>query len=1031
VHIRQKGSRIMNTVSASLYSRFRRIGLFMVIALFLGSIGLFNRSMAADTPLTLEKDGESDVYIVLLDDVPLASYRGGVGNIPATSPAVTGERRINTRSAATVAYRRHLAQRRAGMLQAATQALGRPLAPSFEYDGVVHGFAATMTPAEAGQLVSLPGVASVERERIYELHTDAGPAWIGAEGVWDGTDTGGLPATKGEGVIVGVIDTGVDPWNPSFADVGDDGYDHTNPLGAGNYLGVCDPNNTTPEDGIVDYDSSFPCNDKLIGVWGYEASDTSPRDTNGHGAHTASTAAGNVVNNALIAAPTFSTTLGISGVAPHANIIVYDGCTDTSGCPGSSLLAGLNQAFLDGVDVVNYSIGGTSIVDPWTDSKALATLALRDAGILFVTSAGNNGPNAATVGTPAYFPWVTSVAAASHDRALVNTLALSDAESTEIEGLSVTGGYGPAEIVLAADYAGGDISADDARLCADGVFPAGTFNGEIVVCERGSYGRITKGQTVMNGGGGGYILAQPTEDGGGFGALAADPHVLPAIHIDYDGYQTLLTALNTSTGPLSGTIQGTVVQTDPSYGDVLASFSSRGPSFVSSLIDTLMPKVTAPGRDIAAAYHQGPGGDGDHTFNFNSGTSMSSPHVAGAGALLTVLHPEWSPAEIESALMTTAITTTLDDDGINVATPFGQGAGRIDVGRAARVGFVMDVTTQEYQDANPATGGDLKELNTPSLVDSDCVFNCSWTRTLSGTTSTDWTVTATTPAGLNLNISPNSFSLAEGATRSISITANVTGLPLGEWVFAEVVLTPDDSGVPVAHFPVAVMPVPMDAPEFVSIQTDDTSGTHTVEGIRAIEITDLQSTASLVEADTATGDFAPSLGFTSGFVTTEVQAGDLLLATEIISSTAPNIDLYVGLDSNENSLPDNEELLCTSTGVSWDELCYLFEPAAGTYWLYIELREGSGEAFDYAGLAYASVPDTATSNISVSGPTSMAGGTPFDLDMSWDEPTMERGSIWYGATTLGTDASNPDNVGIVGVGIRRNLSTVYLPLVHR
>jgi hypothetical protein len=292
-------------------------------------------------------------------------------------------------------------------------------------------------------------------------------------------------------------------------------------------------------------------------------------------------------------------------------------------------------------------------------------------------------------------------------------------------------------------------------------------------------------------------------------------------------------------------------------------------------------------------------------------------------------------------------------------------------------------------------------------------------------------VTATTPAGLNLNISPNSFSLAEGATRSISITANVTGLPLGEWVFAEVVLTPDDSGVPVAHFPVAVMPVPMDAPEFVSIQTDDTSGTHTVEGIRAIEITDLQSTASLVEADTATGDFAPSLGFTSGFVTTEVQAGDLLLATEIISSTAPNIDLYVGLDSNENSLPDNEELLCTSTGVSWDELCYLFEPAAGTYWLYIELREGSGEAFDYAGLAYASVPDTATSNISVSGPTSMAGGTPFDLDMSWDEPTMERGSIWYGATTLGTDASNPDNVGIVGVGIRRNLSTVYLPLVHR
>jgi hypothetical protein len=256
-------------------------------------------------------------------------------------------------------------------------------------------------------------------------------------------------------------------------------------------------------------------------------------------------------------------------------------------------------------------------------------------------------------------------------------------------------------------------------------------------------------------------------------------------------------------------------------------------------------------------------------------------------------------------------------------------------------------------------------------------------------------------------------------------------LPFDEWAFAEVVLTPDDSGVPVAHFPVAVMPVPMDAPRFVSIQTDDPTGTYTIEGIQAIEISDLQSTASLVEAETGAASFSPTLGTYETFITTEVEAGDLLLATEIISSTAPDIDLYVGLDSNGNGFPNNEEVLCRSSGSSWDESCYLSKPEAGIYWIYIRLYTGSGEAFDYAGFAYASVPDTATSNISVSGPTSMASGTPFGLDVSWDEPTMDRGSIWYGATALGTDASNPDNLGVVGVGIRRNLLTVYLPAMVR
>ena len=109
-----------------------------------------------------------------------------------------------------------------------------------------NGYAAEMTPAEAATVAGLPGVVRVEREQMFQPDTDAGPAWIGAPGIWDGSMTGGLPGTKGEGIIVGVIDTGIDPWNPSFAATGDDGYTVENPYGDGNYVGVCDPTNTDP-----------------------------------------------------------------------------------------------------------------------------------------------------------------------------------------------------------------------------------------------------------------------------------------------------------------------------------------------------------------------------------------------------------------------------------------------------------------------------------------------------------------------------------------------------------------------------------------------------------------------------------------------------------------------------------------------------------------------------------------------------------------------------------------------------------------
>ena len=242
---------------------------------------------------------------------------------------------------------------------------------------------------------------------------------MGADGIWDGTATGGLPGTQGEGVTVGIIDTGLNLGHSSFAAVGpSDGYTHTNPLGSGTYLGLCDSDPGT-----------FVCNDKLIGYYIFTGETT--EDGDGHGSHTGSTTAGNVLDAGMVDLTPFAYSPAISGVAPHANIIGYDGCLDDGGCPFSALTAAIDQTVADGVvDVINYSIGGGSS-DPWTDADSLAFLGAADAGIVPVTSASNSGPGAGTVGSPADAPWMLAVGASTHNRAGLNSVeSMSGGDTT-------------------------------------------------------------------------------------------------------------------------------------------------------------------------------------------------------------------------------------------------------------------------------------------------------------------------------------------------------------------------------------------------------------------------------------------------------------------------------------------------------------------------------------------------------------------------------------------------------------------------
>ncbi|MDF1513837.1 MAG: S8 family serine peptidase [Anaerolineae bacterium] len=986
-------------------------------------------------------------YIVQLVDAPLALYTGGVPGLSATNPAAVGQVKLDVNSPASTAYRNYLATKRSSAISLASKSLGRSLEIKYEYEAGLNGFAAEMTAQEAAQLAQLPEVWRVEKEQMQYIQTDAGPTWVGAPGIWDGTSTGGLPGTKGEGIIVGVIDTGIDPWNPSFADIGGDGYDHTNPNGAGNYLGVCDSANTSPPAGEVAYDSTFPCNDKLIGVWGYTDADANPRDADGHGSHTSSTAAGNVTYNTTITMPNgLAFHNDISGVAPHANIIMYDACADTGGCPGAALAAARDQAILDGVDVINYSIGGAYWPDPWTNVDALSWLSIREAGIFAATSAGNDGPAPGTLGSPAAFPWVTSVGNLTHNRAYVNTLVLTNSnplsESIVITGLGMTDGMAQiADVVYSIDFANPPtIAVEDARLCGSGdpdfpvnPFPPGTFNGEIVVCERGIYARVDKSRFVFESGAGGFVLAQPAAAGGGPGARVADPHVLPGLHIDYDSYQALKTAV--TNGYDMGIIPGSQRVLDDSYADIMAAGSSRGPN--GSVPDLIVPSVAAPGSSIWAAYHVG-ATDGEYTYNMIGGTSMASPHVAGSFALLKSLQPTWSPAEAQSAVMLTADTTVLEDDAVTPASPFATGNGRLDVGRAAKSGLVMDITIDEYKAADPAAGGDPKALNTPSMGNSQCVGTCTWQRTVKSTLAytVTWTASTDPAAGTVITATPAQFTLGPGEEQVIDVELDVRSLTAADWVFGSVILTPNSANTVPAHMPVGAVPVQYIVPDDQFVLTKRDAGSEMITDLLSkdaipnltgtmygIQLPDLNY-LSLDEHAVPTNDF-PEIFFTDvdnvGVVTLTVPSGAARVVAEILGTTSPDLDMLLLYDEDGDGMPEFSDTLndnyCQSAAGGPYEYCSILSPPAGTWWvLIINFAAGTPGIPDPIMLGTA-VLTADQGNLSLGGTTTIAQGVPYTATILFDE-MMEPGDLWYGAVGLSTDTGE-DPFGMFAFDVYR------------
>ena len=586
----------------------------------------------------LDAEGKR-TWVIELDEPPLIRFAGSssIERLSKSSGGklqATGRKGIDLSSRDALEYRRRLDDRFQLFVNQAEKLAGESAEVRAHYRVLLNGGALRLSEEQAERIRNLPGVKSVVPNEIFPLETDAGPKLIGASEIWSGAS--GFPSRRGEGVIIAIFDTGINWDHSSFSDPAPDGYNHMNPLGQ--QLGLCG-------------DAEVLCNDKLIGVYDFTDEGSQGKGTNFHGSHVASTAAGNPVSVTIEGSPSV-----IQGVAPRANIVSYKVCRqddptttneDEEGCSSVDIIEGLEQALLDQVDVVNFSIGG-DVSSPW-NTYARLFIDLHEVGVFSATSAGNGGPAAASGTNPALAPWMLGVAASTHTR--ITGAVLSDfvGGSGSVpgniagEGLNpVNGsanGVGPAEIVWAGDYGNALCGVGESNgffTCDEhdgstNPFEPGTFDNKIVVCERGTYGRVEKGFNVMQAGAIGYVLINNETFGE---TLVADNHCVPGIHVSYSKGQELKNWLTSgsnhqaSLGPFG-------LGYDDSVADVIGDFSSQGPNTV--VPGVLAPNITAPGVAILGA-----GNEGD-TLVIVDGTSMSSPHVAGGGALLLSVDPSLTP----------------------------------------------------------------------------------------------------------------------------------------------------------------------------------------------------------------------------------------------------------------------------------------------------------------------------------------------------------------------------------------------------
>ena len=954
------------------------------------------------------KDGR---YIVVLAEKPSATYDGGTAGLPATKPA--SGKKLDANKAEVKQYGAHLEQKQAQVAGQQGVKIQR------QFTAALNGFSAKLTADQALKLARDPSVLVVapDTENAPDYSSTDFLKLSGPNGTWN-TKFGGQDGA-GKGVVVGVIDTGYTPSSAYFA-----GQEVKPPTGAP-VVGV--PYRDTDgkiamlkADGELfkgecqagtDFDGTA-CNSKVLSAryFGEDFANTvppenwapgerlSPVDAASHGTHTASTAAGNANVEAMVDGRSFGAT---SGIAPAAKLSIYKVCWEdndpnTGGCYSSASVDAINQAILDGVDVLNYSISGAT--DTTTDPVSMAFLSAASAGVFVAVSAGNSGPTASTVNHGA--PWLTTVAASSFSQELQGTAEFSD--GSKYRGASIMNSQvSNAGVVLAANV--GAAGSVNPALCGNGTLDPAKIAGKVVVCDRGVVDRVEKSAEVKRGGGVGMILVNLSNS-----SLDTDKHSVPTVHVNPPATEAIKAKVTANPAITVSLVNKDTTGLPLEAQPQIAGFSSRGPLLAAGS-DLLKPDVTAPGVAVLAGVS--PIGTGGDNFGFLSGTSMASPHVAGFGALILAKNPLWSPATVKSAMMTTT-SDVKNADGSKNTDVFATGAGQVDPARVLDPGLVYDATTDDYLAFIQGTGIDLgipgigttkpRDMNLPSFALGNLAGKIEVTRTLTALTPGLYRAKFNVP-GIKVTVTPAVLNFnAAGEKRTFKVSFENQGAPLGK--FATGSLTWQGANKNVAS-PIAVRPQSVVTSQDVAFTSQGGSGSGDIKVVSGTDSPINMTLDGLSKADSTTAELVPGpftgLPDASNVVkTVTVKDGAPLAKFSVISSDpGADFDLYV-------MTPDGPVTSATSSA---SESVSIPNPTAGEYTIYANLYASPNNKATKASVDAAVLGDVVGKASLNPSPLRLANGKAGTVTLNWKG--LSEGSYIGRVTFAG--ASDPTFVSVL------------------
>ncbi|XP_037481212.1 subtilisin-like protease 4 [Triticum dicoccoides] len=627
------------------------------------------------------------------------------------------------------------------------------------YTEVFSGFAVRLTDAELDAMAKKPGFVRAFPDRTLQLMTTHTPEFLGLKngtGFWS-------RAGYGKGVIIGLLDTGLYATHPSFDDHG------VSPPPT-RWKGSC---------------KAARCNNKLIGAKSLVQGDEFG-DEEGHGTHTSSTAAGNFVTGASYHGAGVGEGTA-AGIAPGAHIAMYKVCAN-SRCKQSTVLAGLEEAIKDGVDVLSLSLGGDTSASFDEDPIAIGAFSAVSKGILVVCAAGNSGPRPGSITNEA--PWLLTVAAGSVDRSFAASLHLGNGKS--IDGEAVTQKVSPSSKSHPLLY------SEERRYCN---YKSGSgITGKILVCEgTRSKTQLSNIHRIVGAGAAGVVLFN--DEISGYATMVQDYNSSVVQVSAADGDVLIAYAASSESSSVASLIyNNTLFGVRPA--PVVPFFSSRGPSVIA--VGILKPDILAPGLNILAAWPPSTG-SGKGTFNIISGTSMATPHVSGVAALIKSIHPDWSPAAIKSAILTTSdiVNSTggsILDEQHRKAGVYDTGAGHVNPTRAADPGLLYDLSVTDYAgyicwllgDSGLATivrNSSLTcaklpkvhavQLNYPTITVSatSTPFTVKRTVTNVGPENSTFTAKVDAPRSLTVRVSPETLAFSKtGEKKTFSVSVSSHGL---------------------------------------------------------------------------------------------------------------------------------------------------------------------------------------------------------------------------------------------------------------